>query len=207
LVLAIGHAWSLPAIFEEWAGEKCTWLNSLVDCIITSPPEDHPLATTDRLLVQAEPYALWAVERPAGREAPLFRHPAIQVVDELTPYYLRKVRILNGMHTAMVGKYLHSGFVTVQQVLADRDAARWVRGLLYEEIVPTIAYRVPDVALFADQTWDRLRNPFLAHPLKDISLHHVEKVKVRLQPTREEYERLFGKSPPRLCEAIGSHVG
>jgi tagaturonate reductase len=207
LVLATGHAWRLPANFAEWAGEKCTWLSSLVDCIITSPPEDHPLSATDRLLVQAEPYALWAIERSPGSEAPLFRHPAIQIVDELAPYYLRKVRILNGMHTAMVGKYLHSGFVTVQQVLADREAARWVRGLLYEEIVPTIAYRVPDVALFADQTWDRLRNPFLAHPLKDIALHHVEKVNVRLQPTREEYQRLFGKPPPRLGEAMGSHAG
>jgi tagaturonate reductase len=106
----------------------------------------------------------------------------------------------------MVGKYLHSGFATVQQVLADRDAARWVRGLLYEEIVPTVAYRVADVAWFADQTWDRLRNPFLSHPLKDIALHHADKVRVRLQPTRDEYERLFGKAPPRISEAMARVV-
>jgi tagaturonate reductase len=124
------------------------------------------------------------------------------VVDELAPYYLRKVRILNGLHTAMVGKFMHAGFQTVQQVLADPVAVRWVRGVLFEEIVPTIAYRVADVALFADRTWDRLRNPYLSHPLKDIALHHAEKVRVRLQPTRVEYEKLFGKSPTRLSEAM-----
>jgi len=206
LVLGLGRDWSLPAAFAAWAGDRCLWLNSLVDCIITSPPADHPLTATDRLLVCAEPYALWAIERPRSGEPTLFRHPAMQVVDELAPYYLRKVRILNGMHTAMVGKFLHAGFETVQQVLADRDAVRWVRGLLYEEIVPTIAYRVADVALFADRTWDRLRNPFLSHPLKDIALHHADKVRVRLKPTRDEYEKLFGKSPPRLIEAMAVRV-
>jgi tagaturonate reductase len=202
LVLGLGRYWSLPEKFAEWAGCSCQWLNSLVDSIITSPPADHPLAATDRLLVCAEPYALWAIERPPAEATPLFRHQAIQLVEELAPYYLRKVRILNGLHTAMVGKFLNVGFETVQQVLADPDAMRWVRGLLYEEIIPTIAYRVADVAMFADQTWDRLRNPFLSHPLKDISLYHADKVSVRLKPTFDEYARLFGKAPPRLSEAM-----
>jgi tagaturonate reductase len=207
LVLGLAHSWGLPSGFVDWAGDRCLWLNSLVDCIITSPPEDHALAATDRLLVCAEPYALWAIERPPGKELSLFSHRAIRLVDELAPFYLRKVRILNGMHTAMVGKFLDSGFQTVQQVLADRAAVRWVRGLLYEEIVPTIAYRVADVALFADETWDRLRNPFLSHPLKDIALHHAEKVRLRLRPTSDEYEKLFGKLPPRLSEAMSQLIG
>jgi tagaturonate reductase len=206
LVLGLGRDWALPREFANWAGERCVWLNSLVDCIITSPPPDHPLAATDRLLVCAEPYALWAIERPRRGEVPVFRHPAIQIVDELAPYYLRKVRILNGLHTAMVGKFLHTRFQTVQQVLADCEAVRWVRGLLYEEIVPTLAYRVEDVALFADQTWDRLRNPYLSHPLKDIALHHADKVRVRLQPTVAEYQTLFDRPPRRLTEAMAQEV-
>src|SRR5262249_12154942 len=96
-----------------------------------------------------------------------------------------------------------AGFETVLQVLKDRDAVRWLRALLFEEIVPTIAYRVEDVALFADQTFDRLRNPFLAHKLADIMLNHAAKVPVRLQPTREEYERLFGRAPRKLTEVLG----
>jgi tagaturonate reductase len=178
------------------------WLNNLVDCMVTNPPADHPLAAKDPLLVHAEPYALWAIERLPNRAVSLFAHPAIRLVDDLSPYYLRKVRILNGLHTAMVGKFLDAGFETVQQVLADRQAVRWVRDLLYEEIVPTIAWRVEGVAAFADETFDRLRNPFLAHRLADIALNHADKLRVRLQPTQEEYVRLFGRSPRRLAEVL-----
>jgi tagaturonate reductase len=203
LVLTQARRWALPESFAGWLREQCLWLTSLVDCIVTSPPADHPLARRDRLLVCAEPYALWAIQRPAAGAAPLFRHSAIQVVDDLTPYFLRKVRILNGLHTAMVAKFLAAGFQTVRDVLAEPDAVRWLRGLLFEEIVPTLAYRVDEVAHFADQTWDRLRNPFQVHRLADIALHHPDKVRIRLEPTRQEYLRLFGKEPRRLSEVLG----
>jgi tagaturonate reductase len=213
-------AWQLPVTFEPWVSGECVWLCNLVDCMVTRAPADHPLTKKDPLLIHAEPYALWAIEKPPVRRASesgilsvggrfldhpvkLFDHPAIQLVDDLTPYYLRKVRMLNGLHTAMVGKYLTSGWKTVQELLADKEAAKWVRGLLYEEIVPTIAYRIDGVAEFAEQTLDRLRNPFLAHLLSDIAANHEDKVRVRLQPTFEEYQKLFGKAPPRLKEAMG----
>ena len=218
------RAWQLPVTFGPWVREECVWLCNLVDCMVTRAPEDHPLARKDPLLIHAEPYALWAIEKPPPRRADesgilsrgerfvdqapkVFEHPAIQMVDDLTPYYLRKVRILNGIHSAMVGKFLSQGFSTVQEVLADKEAIKWVRGLLYEEIVPTIAYRVSGVAEFADETFDRLRNPFLAHKLTDIAANHADKVKVRLQPTFDEYQRLFGKAPPRLSEALEAKIG
>jgi tagaturonate reductase len=206
LVLSQAKEWNLGEAFAAWVSDRCQWLNNLVDCMVTHPPADHPLLAQDAALVHAEPYALWAIERRGGVDPPLPVHAAIRLVDDLGPYYLRKVRILNGLHTAMVGKFMAVGFPTVQQILADREAVRWVRGLLYEEIVPTIAWRVDNVAEFADETFDRLRNPFLAHRLADIALHHTDKVRVRLEPTREEYEQLFGRPPKRLVEAITAGV-
>jgi tagaturonate reductase len=202
LVLTQSERWRLPNEFAAWVQQDCLWLNSLVDCMVTNPPADHPQAAKDPLLLHAEPYALWAIEKPRGRDFSLFQHRAIYLVDDLAPYFLRKVRILNGIHTAMVGRFASAGFETVQQVLADRTASRWVRDTIYEEIVPTLAYRLDGVAAFADQTYDRLRNPFIRHLLADIALHHRDKVQIRLQPTREEYERLFRKPPTRIVEAM-----
>ena len=88
------------------------------------------------------------------------------------------------------------------KALKDPAVMDWVLGLLYEEIMPAIAYQVPDVARFARQTLERFGNPFLQHRLADIAQYHQDKVKVRLQSTAEEYERLFGKKPRRLLEAI-----
>ena len=202
LVLTQADCWNLPGDFSAWVREQCLWLSSLVDCMVTNPPADHPLAATDALLQHAEPYALWAIEKPRQRPFAFIRHPAIQLVDDLAPYFLRKVRILNGIHTAIVGKFLPRGFTTVQQVLADRDANRWVRDTIYEEIVPTLAYRLEHVAAFADQTCDRLRNPFIRHLLSDICFHHRDKVRIRLKPTYDEYAKLFGKPPVRIAEAM-----
>jgi tagaturonate reductase len=202
IVCSLARGWSLPEAFLNWVTGQCQWLANLVDCIVTPGPADHPLTATDKLLVSAEPYALWAIQRPPRSEPRIFRHPAIRIVEDLTPYYLRKVRILNGLHTSMAAKFGPAGFETVLQVLNDREAVRWLRALLYEEIVPTICYRVEGVAEFADQTFDRLRNPFLAHKLADIALNHAAKVKVRLQPTREEYERIFGRPPKKLMEVL-----
>lgn len=203
LVVQLARQWGLPEKFAAWVREQCVWPCSLVDCIITDPqPHEHPLTASDRLLVCAEPYAVWALERPASGQPDFFTHPAIEWVDDLEPYFLRKVRILNGLHTAMVCQFYGAGYETVQDVLADKQAARWVRSLVFEEIVPTIAYRVPEVAAFADQVWDRLRNPFTRHLLSNIAKMHADKVRVRLETTRQEYERLFGKSPRRLTEAL-----
>lgn len=202
LVSQQARAWNLPQGFQDWVTRDCTWLNNLVDRIVTLPADEHALKKEDPLLIQAEPYALWAIERPRpGWQAPI-QHPSVEAVDDLTPYYLRKVRILNGIHTALVGKFMPRGFETVQQALKDPEVMDWVLGLLYEEIMPAIAYRVPDVARFARQTLERFSNPFLQHRLADIAKYHQDKVNVRLQSTADEYERLFGKKPRRLSEAI-----
>lgn len=202
IVVDLARTWCLPGLFLDWVQQHCCWLENLVDCIVTPGPADHPLAATDRLLVTAEPYMLWAIARPAGGAVPMWDHPAIQLVDEVAPYYLRKVRILNGLHTAMAARFRPQGFQTVLEVMRDRNAVRWLRGVAFEEIVPTIAYRVADAAEFADQVFERFANPFLAHRLADIANNHEAKLAVRVRPTVEEYQALFGRPPRRLSEVL-----
>jgi tagaturonate reductase len=199
LICEQSQTWGLPDAFRAWVKDECVWFVSLVDCIVTMP--EPALADKDPLLICAEPYYLWALERPRNKFVTLFDHPAMRVADDIAPYFLRKVRILNGTHTAMVGKFFGQ-FDTVQNLLADKAAARWIRDLMYEEIVPTLAYRLELVASFADETYDRYRNPFTNHKLSDIAKGHADKVKVRLMPTREEYEALFKKPPARIVEAM-----
>lgn len=203
IVCALAKKWWLPDAFIGWMTADCQWLDNLVDCIVTPGPTDHPLSATDRLLISAEPYSLWAIQRPTGSAARIFEHPSIQVVDDLMPFYLRKVRILNGLHTAMAAKFRPAGFETVLQVLSDASAEKWLKTLCYEEIVPTIAGRAAEADRFAEETFDRLRNPFLAHKLADIAANHEAKVKVRLAPTRQEYEQQFGRPPRLLAEVLG----
>lgn len=200
LLQQLATGWGFPPALGDWIGGECVWANTLVDRIVTLPTE-HPLLETDALLVAAEPYALWAVESRGGR-VPRFQHPAVLLTDNVDPYFLRKVRILNGAHSALVSKALPRGFKTVLQAVSDSEISDWLRRLLFEEIVPTLQGRVEGPEEFARQTLERFRNPFLEHRLSDIAVYHEEKVKTRLQPTRAEYLARFGHPPPLLDEAM-----
>lgn len=202
LVVDQARAWGLSSDFISWVTEKCWWLNNLVDCIITDGPADHPLAATDKMMIQVEPYALLAIQRPARGNPPIFTNPFIHVVDDLAPFFLRKVRILNAVHTAMTAKFYGHGFETVQQVMGDRAANRWCRDVVFEEIVPALVSRVEGVAEFADMTFDRFRNPFQKHLLKNITLNHDAKLKVRIEQTIEEFKSLYDREPKRLSEVL-----
>jgi len=194
--------WDRDAGFAEWLADGCAWPNSLVDRIVSGRPAAHPLLAEDPLLTVCEPYAFWAVENRPGTE--FLDHPAIHRVPDITPYALRKVRILNGAHTALVAYCRkHRPDITfVREALADPTINDWVRGLLFEEVLPTMGDRVPDAEAFAHQTLERFANPFLDHKLSDIALHHDKKVPVRLVSTRDEYVARFGRRPVRLSEAI-----
>ena len=203
IVLGLGELWGAPPGFLRWAARECSWHENLVDRIVTGTPEEHPLLDEDPLVVACEPFALFAIEKTAGA-LELFSHPAIVPVDDVTPYALRKVRILNGAHTALVAKALPVGFETVREAVEDPGLGSWLRELLFQEIVPTVSDRVDDAEGFAREVLERFRNPFVEHRLEDIALHHEEKLRTRLLPTREEYAEQTGEEPVILTEILRS---
>ncbi len=186
LVLETARRWELSGDLTGWIRSECSWHNTLVDRIVSAPSEDDDLAATDPLFAVAEPFALWLIEgRP--RAAALMKHPAIQEVQGLEPYHLRKVRILNGAHTALVAKAMPAGFEIVREAVLDPEIGAWLKRLLFEEIVPVLEDRTDDPGGFANEVLERFANPFLDHRLIDISLHHDVKMETRLLPTYEEF--------------------
>lgn len=206
LVIAQAISWNLPSDFISWVTGQCWWLNNLVDCIITDGPADHPLALSDKMLIAIEPYALFAIEKPARGMPPTFTSSYLHVVDDLSPFFLRKVRILNAVHSCMVAKFYGHGFETVQQVMADRVANRWCRDVVFEEIVPALVARVEGVAEFADMSFERFRNPFQVHLLKNISMNHDAKLQVRIAPTIDEFTTIYRRPPKRLMEVFHAKI-
>ena len=201
LVLKQASLWNLDGDFLAWLRNSCRWVSTLVDRIVPGVPENHPMLSSDPLLLSAEPYALWALQ---GRrdELPLTDHPAVVTADDITPYALRKVRILNGAHTALVAKAMPMGIRTVREAVEHPEVGPWLRRLLFEEIVPTLQRRVVDPEGFAQATLDRFANPFLNHNLADIAKGHEGKVALRLAPTLSEFRERFGKEPPILAELL-----
>lgn len=202
LVLEQAQRWSAEAAFLTWLREDCRWLSTLVDriCVDVVPPV--PWADNDPLAVMTEPFQMLVVQRDGGPEWLLPDHPAVIWADDLQPYFRQKVRLLNGLHTAMVARCLPLGFETVIDVMNDPEQSQWVSSLLEQELVPTLEAQGLQVQAFGQQVLDRFRNPFFRHRLADIAVGHETKLQVRLQPTWEEYQQQFGRRPPLLSDVL-----
>ena len=55
---------------------------------------------------------------------------------------------------------------------------------------------------FADEIFDRFRNPFIIHNLSSIALNTVSKFKVRVLPSLLEYVNIHKKIPTNLTFAF-----
>lgn len=208
LCLEQAARWAMPPDVVDYVRFQNRWFNTLVDRIVSGKPADHPLLAADPLLTACEPYALWAVEavdaagQPDSGALPLV-HPAVVAVADVKPFALRKIRLLNGAHSALVCRALPMGIATVREAVEHPAVGPWLRELLFEEIVPVLEGRVEDPRGFAEQTLERFANPFLEHRLADIALNHEAKLKTRLVPTLEECREKFGRTPPRLGAILG----
>ncbi|MBL8891185.1 MAG: hypothetical protein JNL67_14485 [Planctomycetaceae bacterium] len=204
LVLEQATKWGLnhDAGFLDWLRNDCRWLASLVDriCVDVVPP--LPWTVDDPLAVMTEPFQMLVVQRDSRDEGVLPSHPAVIWADDLRPYFLQKVRLLNGLHTAMVARCLPMGFGHVIDVMNDPIQSQWVEDLLRNELVPTLEGQGLRVQSFGEQVLDRFRNPFFRHRLADIAVGHEMKLRVRLQPTLVEYQQQFGTTPPLLSQVL-----
>jgi tagaturonate reductase len=194
LIVEQAHAWNLPAAFSDWMGKSVHFANTLVDRIVAGPPapekleaEWQALGYRDDLIVRAEPFALFVLEADdfVRRHFPVGRVSAsIQFVDDLTPFRVRKVRILNGTHTVLAALGRLLGLQTVREAIEDPQLGSLVENAVFQEVIPATAIdqEVQD-AQYARQILARFRNPSIEHQLRSICLNCSAKVGVRLFPS------------------------
>jgi tagaturonate reductase len=199
LVMQLAGDWKLPTDFQLWVHDECVWLSSLVDRIVPGPPAEHPLLASDPLLLMAEPFVFWALQTKPNA-AKWVNHSAIIRSTGVKPYFMRKVHILNGAHTALVYKVGLKRFETVREAMDDDATRTWLERMLFEEVVPTLEGEVDGPEQFARQVIERFRNPFLNHRLETIAVNQEEKSKIRLLPIYVWYQAKFGRVPPLLDE-------
>ena len=189
--------WKLGDGFRCWVEKSCTFCNTLVDRIVTGAPKDEGEAIAQRLgyedplLDIAEPFAFWGIEQ-TGTDVqgvfPLDRAGLpVLFVQDLTPYRERKVRILNGAHTATALAGYLAGFDTVGELMADPVFSAYLKKMVYEEIVPTVPLPQAEASAYASAVFERFGNPFLRHSLLDISLNSVSKWKTRVLPSLKDF--------------------
>jgi tagaturonate reductase len=162
--------------FRDWLSGDVIWANTLVDRIVSEPIE--PAGAV------AEPYTLWAIEKQPGLTVPC-RHPAILLVDDLTPYEKLKLHILNLGHTVLADIWMKENRPageTVKAMLRDGEVRQRLLSIYRDEVVPGFAAKglAKEAEAYVAVTLERFDNPFIEHRLRDIANHHAEKLVRRI---------------------------
>ncbi len=204
-VLRYAEVKNLGSAFYKWLENEVVFADTLVDRIVSGYPREQSasfcekLGYADDLLDVCEPFFLWVIETRDKRIKTL---PLAQcgldiiVTDDLKPYRNRKVRILNGAHTASVPAAILCGLENVEQVVLDPDFAAYLKKCIFEEIIPS--FEGEGREKFAADVLERFHNPFIDHRLRSIALNSISKFKARVLPSIADYTAKFGKAPKAL---------
>lgn len=202
-ILQYAELWKLGEAFKSWIERDNIFCNTLVDRINTGYPVDEKIDVgfDDKMINTSEYFHLWVIEGYANicAELPFDRCDLnVIVTDNLQLYRTRKVRILNGAHTALVPYALLSGFDTVKSCVDDERMLEHIRACIYEEIIPTLDLPREELIEYADSVIVRFSNPYIKHMLSSIALNSVSKFKVRVLPSILEYIKRYNKMPKAL---------
>ena len=147
IILKYAQLWNLDSNFVQWIEQSNCFHNTLVDRIVPGYPKDDAetyedqLDYEDQMMVVSEVFLLFVIQDAANlkERIPFDKiDEQILVVDDIQPYRLRKVRILNGGHTLMLAPAILSGKETVKESIDDQFLGKFLSETIFNEVNPTL---------------------------------------------------------------------
>jgi mannitol 2-dehydrogenase len=150
----------------DWVEREVCFPNSMVDRITPATTDAdraevrERFGIEDRWPVVCEPYTQWVLEDAFTAGRPPYEDAGVQVVDQVEPYELMKLRLLNASHQAMCYFAYLSGYRLVHEAAQDPLFQAFLLGYMDEEATPTLA-PVPGVDLdgYKHTLIERFSNP------------------------------------------------
>lgn len=207
--------WNLDSNFLNWLNNANEFCNTLVDRIVPGYPRDQiqeieaQLGYTDHSIVKGEIFHLWVIEGSERLQEKLpFDKIGLNVVytKDLTPYKQRKVRILNGTHTALVPVAYLYGLNYVKESVEDNVVGSFVKHVIFDEIIPASTHFLSEEELtkFSNDVISRFKNPYIKHELMAIALNGTTKFKTRILPSMLDYINKFNSLPKYSLFSLAS---
>lgn len=184
----------------DWIAEHVAFPNSMVDRITPVTADADRLLLAEKFGVEdawpvvCEPFTQWVLEDrfPTGR--PAFEAVGAQLVEDVEPYELMKLRLLNASHQAMCYLGHLSGYEFAHEVCSDPLFVRFLLGYMDEEATPSLA-PVPGVDLdrYKHQLIERFANPEVRDTLARLCAESSDRIPKWLVPVVQHQLRTGGE--------------
>ena len=177
----------------DWVGREVRFPNSMVDRItpVTTDADraevKERFGIDDRWPVVCEPYTQWVLEDSFTDGRPPYETAGVQVVDQVEPYELMKLRLLNGSHQAMCYFGYLCGYRLVHEAAQDPVFRAFLLGYMNEEATPTLA-PVPGVDLdgYKHTLIERFSNPQVRDTIARLCAQSSDRIPKWLLPVVRE---------------------
>ncbi|GAB3270273.1 mannitol dehydrogenase family protein [Arthrobacter pigmenti] len=177
------------ADLAAWIEQHVSFPNSMVDRItpVTTDEDREAIAgefgVTDAWPVVSEPFVQWVLEDrfPLGR--PPFDDVGVQLVDDVEPYELMKLRLLNVSHQGQCYFGYLAGYRYAHEVCQDPLFAKFLMDYMTYEGQPTLA-PVPgiDIEDYKQTLIDRFSNPHIRDTLARLCAESSDRIPKWLLP-------------------------
>lgn len=191
----------------EWMTEHTRFPNSMVDRItpVTTPDVIELLATDfgveDQWPVAAEPFTSWVLEDSFSDGRPAFEDVDVLLVEDVTPYELMKLRLLNAGHQALCYFAYLAGYRLVADAAGDPLFAKFLLAYMDSEATPTLQ-PVPgiDLPAFKRTAIERFANHGVRDTIARLCFGSSDRIPKWLLPVIRE--NLESGAPIELSAAV-----
>ena len=190
----------------EWMSTNTRFPNSMVDRItpVTTPDViavvRDEFGVDDQWPVAAEPFTSWVLEDDFSDGRPPLEEVDVLMVDDVTPYELMKLRLLNASHQSLCYFAYLAGYRLVHDAAGDPLFAEFLQAYMDSEATPTLK-PVPGIDLpdYKRTLIERFANPGVRDTIVRLCFGSSDRIPKWLLPVIRE--NLRTGAPVRLSAA------
>jgi len=185
-----------------WIEREVAFPNCMVDRItpVTTDADRAWVRETfgvdDAWPVLCEDFVQWVLEDefPLGR--PAWEAVGVQLVEDVRPYELMKLRLLNASHQALAYAGLLAGYEFAHEGAGDPVIAAYLRAYMDREATPTLD-PVPGVDLdaYKDRLIERFANPYVRDTLGRLATDASDRIPKWLVPVIRQLRESGAATP------------
>ncbi|MCP8940016.1 mannitol dehydrogenase family protein [Alsobacter sp. SYSU M60028] len=211
--LVLSFAQSRDCGLAAWIERHGAFPSTMVDRIVpaVTPADIADVARLTGLADEApvvhEPFKQWVIEDNfVDGQRPDWENAGAQLVEDVAPFELMKLRMLNGSHSSLAYLGYLAGCETIFDAVSEPALRAYVVRLWRDEIAPVLPPPPgADLRAYADALLVRFSNPAIRHRTWQIAMDGSQKLPQRLLGTIAE--RLARGLPiPCLALAVAAWI-